>query len=197
MSDPPRFPPILPSALTTTQKAAASEAEALVRKTFGSSFKLHSPNDALLGPFGILMYTPNAFVPYVQHLYAVLSTPLFSPRERELATLAVCAVTRAQYVDYAHKRIAISVGLTPEQVDAAATGKAEGLELERERVVYELSLEMARSFGRVEDGRWEVGERILGRESMAALVQIVAAYMYTSLLVNLAEVEVPADGAAE
>lgn len=143
------------------------------------------------------MYTPNTFVPYVQHLYAVLSTPLFSPRERELATLAVCAVTRAQYVDYAHKRIAISVGLTPEQVEAAVAGNAEGLEVERERVVYELSLEMARSFGRVEDERWDVGTRILGRERMAALAHIVAAYMYTSLLVNLAELEVPADEEVE
>jgi 4-carboxymuconolactone decarboxylase len=189
-----RFPPIPSSDLSDSQKQANEEAEKTVRAAFGSSFSLTDSNGTLLGPFTVLTYTPNSFVPYLHHTASVLLTSLFSARERELATLAVCSVTKAEYVRYAHMKIGMAVGLSEEQVDGAVEGKLDlGLE-GREMLVYELALVMAKSFGKLNDEAWERGRTVLGRDGMAALSQIVASYLHSSILVNLAQTKVPGDG---
>lgn len=143
----------------------------------------------------MLMYTPNTLTPYLQHNASVLLKSQLSVRERELATLSVVSVTKAEYVRYAHMKIGVAVGLSQEQVEGAVSGKEDlGLE-EREKVVYDLALEMGRSYGRLSDKSWERGRKALGREGMAALSQVVASYLHSSVLVNLAEVQTPEDDA--
>jgi 4-carboxymuconolactone decarboxylase len=189
-----RFPSVPSSDLSDPQRQANEEAERTVRAAFGSSFSLTDSNGALLGPFAVLTYTPNSFVPYLHHTASVLLTSLFSPRERELATLAVCSVTKAEYVRYAHVKIGIAVGFSKEQADGAVEGRMElGLE-GREMLVYELALVMAKNYGRLSDEAWERGRTVLGRDGMAALSQIVASYLHSSVLVNLAQIKVPGDG---
>lgn len=87
----------------------------------------------------------------------MVSTPVFTARERELGVLAVAGVTRAEYVLYAHRRIASSVGLEEEIVEVALEG-GEGVDMvglsAREESVYRLALEMARNWGRVSDETW-------------------------------------------
>ena len=190
-----RFPPIPESEFTPAQETAYSEAIRVVREAFGSSFSLTDSTGALLGPFAVLMYTPNTLTPYLQHTASVLLKSQLSARERELATLSVVSITKAEYIRYAHMKIGIAVGLSQEQVEGAVAGKEDlGLE-EREKAVYDIALEMGRNYGRLSDESWERGRETLGREGMAALSQVVASYLHSSVLVNLAEVQVPKNDA--
>lgn len=196
MSKPTRFPSVPPSQQNEEQKAIDKEAERVVLESFGPSFKLRDDDGTLLGPFAPLFYTPDSFIPYLRHVHATAMTPHFAPRERELATLAVGAVTQAEYVLYAHSRIALSLGLSKKQVDDAVQGKVPRGLSERETVIYEFALVMANSYGKLDDRRWESGKQMFGREKMAALIQIVAMYLHSSCVINAAEIRSP-DGKEE
>lgn len=144
-----------------------------------------------MGPFVTLQYAPEAFMPYLNYVHALNTLPYLTTKERELTVLAGCSITQAQFIIYAHKKIGMSVGLTQEQVDDAARGKApEGLG-ERERCVYGVALEIARRQGKVADDQFEAATKELGREGVAALANVVGAILASSVLVNVADVPVP------
>ena len=154
---PPRFPRHPCPTAHYTLSLLDSEHQA--QRLFGKSFTLRSPvTGELLGPFALLSYT-DAWIPmYCKYIHKVVSTPLFTLRERELIVLAVAGVTRAEYVVYAHRRIAAAAGLDEDVVEAALKGCAwmEMLDLSaREKNVYRLAAEMARSWGRVGDATWD------------------------------------------
>ena len=154
----PRFPRNPCPSAHYTLSLLSSEHEA--QRLFGKSFTLRSPiTGELLGPFALLSYT-DAWIPrYCAYIHrAVLTTTLFNSRERELIVLAVAGATRAEYVVYAHRRIARAVGLDAEQIEAALEGRAwtDMLDLSvREKNIYRLASEMAASWGRVADATWQ------------------------------------------
>lgn len=152
----------------------------------------------LLGPFGPLSYTPSILAPYLSHIGAINTTPLLTPKERELVVLATTSITKAAYIEYAHKKIGLTAGLSREQVDAAASGLPVSSVpelIEREQIAYELGLELAKRSGKVDDVLFEeamgVGKGSLGREGVSAVAQVVGAYLLAAVLVNVAGVGVP------
>lgn len=153
---PPRFPrhPCPTSHYTLSLLSSEHEAQRL----FGNSFTLRSPvTGELLGPFALLSYTDKWIPKYCRYIHSVVSTTVFTLRERELVVLAVASVSEAGYVIYAHRRIAVSVGLSEDAVEAALHGEAwmEMLDLSaREKNVYRLASEMAKNWGRVSDETW-------------------------------------------
>lgn len=153
----PRFPrhPCPTSHYTLSLLSSEHEAQRL----FGKSFTLRSPiTGELLGPFALLSYTDGWIKQYCNYIHKVVSTPVFTLRERELIVLAVASVTRADYVMYAHRRIAQSVGLEETTIEGALTGYSwmEMLDLSaREKNVYRLASEMAGNWGRVSDATWQ------------------------------------------
>jgi 4-carboxymuconolactone decarboxylase len=188
-----RFPTPSPQDLNPSQLTVTRDATALVRETFGTNFELHDSQGELLGPFAPLTYTPTTFIPWLQYGHSVVTMPQVSARERELATLAVCSTTHAEFILYAHKRISLSLGLSKKQVEAAAEGKMPQSLNEQESVVYEIGLGIARGLGKLESEQWEKGDKVLGKEKMAALLQIVGWYLLSSVLVNGAESPTPPD----
>ncbi|KAL5452782.1 hypothetical protein PMIN06_005811 [Paraphaeosphaeria minitans] len=191
MSPPaPRFPS---AALTPAQQADLAAAETAVRDTFGPGIELKDAAGSLLGPFGPLSYTPASLAPYLAFAVAVSTTPLLTPRERELATLATTSVTRCDYVAYAHRKAGLSAGLSDPQVSAALAGKeVEGLS-EKETVVYGLGLGLARGYGKVGDEVFEGAVGVLGRQGVSAVAQVVGAYALAGVLVGVAGVGAPAE----
>lgn len=136
-----RFPP---NGQTAEQQAAFAEAEQVVQQAYGSSFQLKDAQGNLLGPFGLLSYTPTAFLPYLNYSQSFATLPYITAKERELSILATTSVTKSAYILYAHKSIGISVGLAADQADAASEGKVSyGLQ-DREKFVYDLALKMAK-----------------------------------------------------
>lgn len=176
---------------TPEQKAALAEAERLTKKIYGESFKLKDPQGNLLGPFGILAYTPKTFLAYLNYTQAYTTLPNLTPRERELSTLATVSVTKSDYVEYAHQQIGISVGLTKAQVERASKGRVPKGLSDREECIYELALDLAQDFGVMKDRDFSRAVSLLGREGIAALTQLVGGYMLSSTLVSVAGVPVP------
>jgi 4-carboxymuconolactone decarboxylase len=188
-SEPPsRFPS---GAHSEEQKAAFAAAEEAVAETFASAYlNLKDTAGNLLGPFPVLSYTPRTFLPYLRHVNEVNISPLITAKERELAILATCSVTGSDYIIYAHKVVGKSLGLSQEQVDWAAMGRCpNGLEL-RDRTVFEIGLKLATSWGRLEDDLFDGAVKVLGRDGVSALSQIVGAYAMNSVIVNVADLAV-------
>ena len=121
---------------------------------------------------------------------AVASTPLLTARERELVILATCGVARAEFCIQSHVKIGMEAGLSQGQAEGAVRGEEEvdGLE-EREREVYGLGLVIARGVGKVEDGVFERGVEVLGRDRVSAVAQVVGLYYLAGVLVNVADVK--------
>ena len=113
------------------------------------------------------------------------------PRNREIACLAVLAVFDVPFMRYAHERIGVKVGLSPEQISSAIKGvTAEGL-TEIEVVIYETALELARARGALDKESWLEAYSKLGKEGAARLGHVVAWFIYNCTLLNLGAVDVP------
>ncbi|PGH16656.1 hypothetical protein AJ80_05158 [Polytolypa hystricis UAMH7299] len=187
-----RFPPIPPNELTPEQKEGHDEMDALAQQTFGSTFTLKNEEGALLGPFAPLLYTPTLVKPWLHLSHQVLTLPILSPRERELAVFAVLARTQANYAVYAHTKLCEKIGFSAAQISAAKAGEVPEGVSEREREAYVFAKELAglkggplaaEVFGKARD--------VLGREGAAAVMHTVGSFLYASVLLNAADVEAP------
>ncbi|KAF1925652.1 uncharacterized protein M421DRAFT_7677 [Didymella exigua CBS 183.55] len=152
----PRFPRHPCPTANYTLSLLRSQHQA--QRLFGDSFTLRNPiTGELLGPFAVLSYTDGRIPQYCSYIHSIVSTPTFTQRERELIVLAVASVTRAEYVMYAHRRIAASVGLAGETIESALARFSwmEMMDLTpREKNVYRIASEMAGDWGRVGDDTW-------------------------------------------
>ncbi|KAH6625644.1 hypothetical protein C7974DRAFT_414144 [Boeremia exigua] len=159
-TNPPRFPrhPCPTSHYTLSLLSSEHEAQRL----FGPAFTLRSPTTGeLLGPFALLSYT-DAWIPkYCRYIHSVVSTPVFTLRERELVILAVAGVSQAEYVVGVHRRVAREVGLREGVVEGALAGVEMGDEWmgmlglsAREKNVWRIAREMAQGWGRVSEKTW-------------------------------------------
>ena len=124
---------------------------------------------------------------------AILNQKNFEPRARELVILAVMAVIDCPFVLYAHTRVAITLGLSEEQVALACKGKVPTGLTEEETVIYVTALELSRSRGPLDEHYWQRAERVLGREKSARLAHIVGVYLYSSTVLNLGAIPAPED----
>ncbi|KAF2683469.1 hypothetical protein K458DRAFT_419072 [Lentithecium fluviatile CBS 122367] len=176
---------------TPEQQAAFTEAERRVKEVYGSSFKLKDDHGNLLGPFGILSYAPTTFLPFLNYTQSYATLPSLTPKERELSVLATASVTKSVYILYAHKSIAVTVGLTPKQAQDASEGEIPEHLAQREQFVYRLALKMATDFGVISDEVFGDAVTEIGREGVAQLAQVVGGYLSGSILVSVADVGLP------
>jgi 4-carboxymuconolactone decarboxylase len=175
----------------TESKSLSSKAGRILHNTYGPVFQFLDSTGNIQGPYAALLYTPDTFTPFLDHNSALVNSPLLTPRERELAILTACSRTRAEYLLYAHRRIAKDVGLSAPQVDDAADGSLPVGLSAREEMVCNLASELLDMWGKLSDEVWETGRKALGNATMSALIQVVGFYLQASLLVNAADVAVP------
>jgi AhpD family alkylhydroperoxidase len=125
------------------------------------------------------------------YIMKMTSHPLLSASERELAILAVGAHTGSVYELYAHSLVAQKIGISETQIKAAAEGKMpEGLN-ETEKAVFELSGRLVSGKGPLPDDVHEAASRLMGRDRVLVLIQLVAVYSYVCLILNAGAVGVP------
>ena len=109
-----RFP--TPQNLTEEQRSVIEEAVRVINTTYDGKVQIRDSAGNLLGPFAALIYTPRTFLLYLNHITTAVTTSLLTPRERELATLVTASVTKSEFVVYAHRKIALTLGITEGQV---------------------------------------------------------------------------------
>ncbi|KAL1801715.1 hypothetical protein ACET3X_002057 [Alternaria dauci] len=177
--------------LNQEQLEALKDVERITKELQGEKFSLKDAKGNYLGPYGLLAYTPSTVVGFVNYSVSYYTLPYLTLRERELSVLAVTSVTKAKYIEYAHKIIGVQAGLTQEQVDRASRGFVPKGLSEKEEDVFELALEMARGFGTLEDEVFESAVKLLSKEGVAALAQLIGGYMLVTVLEQVADVAVP------
>lgn len=115
----------------------------------------------------------------------------FTPREKELAILAVLSEYDAPYVLYAHSEISLRAGLSKEQIQDAVDGKLpQGLE-EKEATAYSFAVKLAKLHGPMDSETFENAAKILGRDRVAGLVHTVSGFIYVAMLTNVSDAGVP------
>ena len=63
----------------------------------------------------------------------------------------------------------------------------------REKCVFRLALRLAMGFGKLTDGEFGGAAGDLGREGVSLVAQVAGTYLHASVLVTLADAELPAE----
>ncbi len=145
----------------------------------------------LRGPFNALLRSPelaDAVQKVGEYIRFKSSIP---PRLNELAIIIAGRRWTAQYEFYAHRRLALQAGLKPEIADAVAEGRRpDGMDAD-ETIVYDFTTELLNT-GQVSDATYQ---RTLGRFDERGVIDLVGAvgyYSVVSLVLNVAQVPLPA-----
>src|SRR5215467_1605295 len=118
-----RCKPLSPKTMTPDQKQIADKIMA-------------GPRKGMRGPFSALLRSAE-LADYAQKLgeYVRFKSSI-PPRLNELAILLTARHWTAQYEWYAHRRLALQAGLSPDIADAIAEGKRPGAMSPEETIVY-------------------------------------------------------------
>ena len=145
----------------------------------------------LRGPFNALLRSPE-LCDLVQRVGAYVRFGSSIPRRlNELAIIMAGRKWTAQYEFYAHRKLAIEAGLKPAICDAVATGaRPSGMQAD-EAEVYDFCSELLGT-GRVSDASYQRIIDRFGERGVMDLVGAVGYYSVVSMVLNVADVPLPA-----
>lgn len=93
------------------------------KRTSGTQyFPLADDDGRLYGPFGLMLLQPGIGAALQELGSAIRFQGRLTSRQREIAILAVGAVTRSSFEVWAHTPVALGVGLSPTEVSALLDG---------------------------------------------------------------------------
>jgi 4-carboxymuconolactone decarboxylase len=176
-TDAGRFPPIPPERMTPEQRGVA---EAIAG----------GPRGGVRGPFNALLRSPalaDRFQRVGEYLRFNSSIP---PALNEFAILIAAREWSAQYEWYAHHRLAMQAGLSPQiAADLAAGREPEGMS-EDERIVWRFCTELHRD-RTVSDATFEAAKARFGEQGVVDLLGVSGYYVAVAMVLNVAEVPLP------
>lgn len=173
-----RFPTLTPETMTDEQRRVADAIQS-------------GPRGAgLRGPFNALMRSPE-LCDLVQRVGAYVRFGSSIPAP--LNELAICMAGRkwtAQYEFYAHRRLAIDAGLPPAILDAVAAGRRPDSMSADETLVYDFVSALLGT-GSVPDAQYQPVLARFGERGIMDLVGAVGYYSLVSMVLNVAQVQLP------
>ena len=172
-----RFKPLTPETMTPEQKQIADKIMA-------------GPRKGMRGPFSALLRSPE-LADYAQKLgeYVRFKSSI-SPRLNELAILLTARHWTAQYEWYAHRRLAMQAGLSPEIADAIAEGKRPATMGPEETIVYNFGHELIET-GQVSDASYKAVVDKFGERGAIDLIGVMGYYSLVSMVLNVDRVPLP------
>jgi len=148
------------------------------------------PRGEVRGPFVPLLHNAKA-ADAVQRMGSFLRFDGTLPAAlREMAILLVARYWTAQYEWFAHRKIALDVGLAPDIADAIAARRRPDFSDAALEVVYDYVTELHRDH-QVSDATYAAAEGELGRAQMVELVVLCGHYNLIAMVLNGFKVEVP------
>ncbi|KAF4637563.1 hypothetical protein G7Y89_g545 [Cudoniella acicularis] len=183
-----RFPPI-PRANQTPEQQECHDFIDESTKLYGDTFTQKNSDGAFLGPFTPVLYTPSLVKNWIDLNLNI--SKLLSPRERELAILAVMSYAPAAYGLYAHVRLSRKLGLTESQIQDAKEGRTPKGLSEKDEMTYELARELARLRAPLSNESFAKAEKVLGKEGVAAVIHTAGIFLYSTIIFNGADVPLP------
>ena len=171
-----RFKPLTYDQLTAEQKT-------LVEHLFAGE------RGGMNGPFNVLLRSPE-MGDLAQKLGAQLRFhSTLSPKQRELAIIITARYWNAQYEWYAHRRLALQVGVSAATADAIASGKRPTLEPDQE-IVYNFCNELLTT-KQVSDANFKAAVDKLGERGVVDLTALVGYYNFVSMILNIDRYPMP------
>ena len=173
-----RFPELSPETMTDEQRQVADAIQAGPR------------GGGLRGPFNALLRSPE-LCDLVQRVGAYVRFGTSIPAA--LNELAICMAGRkwgAQYEFYAHRKLGIDAGLNPAVLDSVANGRRPEIMSSDETIVYEFVMSLLGT-GHVPDSRYQAAIDRFGERGAMDLVGAVGYYSLVSMVLNVAQVQLP------
>lgn len=150
------------------------------------------PRGSVGGPFAALLRSPQ-LCDRVQHVGQYIRFESSLPgRVRELAILVTARHWHAQYEWYAHSNLARHEGLDEAIIAAVRDGDDAPLDDPSLQVTRELTQSLLAT-GKMPDATHDEATRLLGDRGVIELVTTIGYYCLVSLVLNTAEVPIPAD----
>ncbi len=182
MIDGRRYPELRPEQMTEAQ-----------RRVYQSI--AGGPRGGVRGPFNALLRSPE-LADRVQKVgeYLRFNTSL-PARLNELAILVNARFWGSQYEWYAHRPLAEKAGLAPAIADDLARNRRPADMQADETVVYEFCTALHTTHT-VDDASFERAVATLGERGVMDLIGVTGYYTLVSMVLNVAEVPLPAGAAA-
>jgi alkylhydroperoxidase family enzyme len=139
-----------------------------------------------------LVHHPALAGPFLRYNAVLLRAPALGHRLRELAVLRVAWRTRSDYEWAQHVRIAQGLGITPEEIDAIATGDGSFAWPPVEADVLAATDQLLDGY-RVEDPTWARLAERLDEQQLVELVFVVGTYTGLAMAFNSFGLELDAD----
>ena len=173
-----RFPELSPETYTDEQRQVADAIQSGPR------------GGGLRGPFNALLRSPQ-LCDLVQRVGAYVRFGSSIPAA--LNELAICMAGRkwgAQYEFYAHRKLGIDAGLSPAIMDSVANGRRPENMSGDETIIYEFVMSLLGT-GSVPDPRHQAVIDRFGERGVMDLVGAVGYYSLVSMVLNVAQVQLP------
>ncbi|MEY2753749.1 MAG: hypothetical protein RJB65_107 [Actinomycetota bacterium] len=152
-------------------------------------FPLVDPDEALNGPFGVMLHAPAVGGALSSLGEAIRFGSSLSPRVREIAILAVGATRRSAYEIWAHERVAAAMGFSPEEIAALVDGSWRSDD-EIESVVHESAVVLAGG-GELPPVLATRLVTALGESGAVELVTLVGYYCTLAMLLQAFQIPTP------
>ncbi len=174
----PRFETLTERTMTAEQREVADAIQSGPR------------GKGLPGPFNALLRNPK-LCDLLQQVGAHVRFSSSIPTA--LNELAICLAGRkwsAQFEFYAHSRMALAAGLSPDILDAIAAGARPTAMSEDETIVYDFVHTLLHT-GKVSDEQFARARARFGEVGVIDLITAAGYYSLVSMVLNVAEVPVP------
>ena len=113
--------------------------------------------------------------------------------DKRLAELGILTVARkwtAQFEWYAHKKFAISAGLSEDVIDSIEQREQPKFVNEDEQAIYNFSIELQKNYT-VSDSTFDEAVRHIGRTGVTDLVGLLGYYTLVSMTLNVYQIPLP------
>ncbi len=130
-----------------------------------------------------MMHHPALAGPFLAYNKVLLQTPVLDPRLRELLILRVAWRTHARYEWAQHVRLAAGVGITPEEIEAIATGADAEMWTPLEAELLSAADQLIDRY-RIDDDTWRRLAKQLDDRRLVELVFVVGTYTALAMAFN-------------
>ncbi len=143
------------------------------------------------GPYTAYIRHP-ALMRRMQDLRNGMQDGPLSPRERQIAHLAIARHWGAKYPWFAQARASLAAGVGQEIIDAINARRDPGLDDPRERAAFEVAKELLADHG-LSDATYATAEEHFGVDDLVALVATVGQFSMTCCTTNAFDIPAPDD----
>jgi 4-carboxymuconolactone decarboxylase len=155
----------------------------------GVPFQSRTSDGRIIGPFNSALLNPATATKFLQMQFAEQIHTSLSERVRQVVTLTVGAIWKADYELYAHAAVARKAGLSEEAIRTLAGGGCPADLTADEATAHHITRQLCTAH-RVDDALYAEAERRFGTTGLSDLTTLIG--VYHGVCITLAMFAVPA-----